>query len=124
MISEYCLIGSFLGGLGRGECTRPCQKGAYWLKDRLGEKFPLATDQFCRLHILNAKELSMLPHVARLARSGLARIRIEGKAATAEHIARVARRYRQFLDGESSAEAGETLEHGDITRGHYFRGVL
>lgn len=129
MISEYCVMGSFLGGLHTGACTKPCLKGRYLLRDRLGETFPVAGDQFCRMHILNAKELSMLPHVPRLARSGVARIRIEGKAATADDLARTTRLYRELLDkGEDhpllAGDGIKAVEHQDITRGHYFRGVL
>lgn len=129
MISEYCVMGSFLGGLHAGTCSRPCQKGRYLLRDRLGETFPVAVDQFCRMHILNAKELSMLPHVPRLARSGVARLRIEGKAMAATELGQITRLYRELLDqGENHPLlAGDNLksvEHEDITRGHYFRGVL
>jgi putative protease len=129
MISEYCVMGSFLGGLHTGACTKPCLKGRYLLKDRMGETFPVAGDQFCRMHILNAKELSMLPHVPRLARSGAARIRVEGKAATVDELARTTRLYRELLDqGEGhpllAGDGIKTVEHQDITRGHYFRGVL
>jgi putative protease len=129
MISEYCVMGSFLGDLHTGTCTRPCRQGRYLLKDRLGETFPVAGDQFCRMHILNAKELSMLPHVPRLARSGLARIRIEGKAAAAGEVGKITRVYRELLDqGEDhpllAGDKIKSVEHEDITRGHYFRGVL
>ena len=129
MISEYCVMGSFLGGLHTGTCAKPCLKGRYLLRDRLGETFPVAGDQFCRMHILNAKELSMLPHVPRLARSGAARIRIEGKAATQDELARTTRLYRELLDkGENHpllvGDNIKSAEHKDITRGHYFRGVL
>jgi len=129
MISEYCAMGSFLGGLHTGACTRPCLKGRHFLRDRLGETFPVAGDQFCRMHILNAKELSMLPHVPRLARSGVARIRIEGKATAADALGRTTRLYRELLDqGENhpllAGDNIKSVEHEDITRGHYFRGVL
>ncbi|MDT8900981.1 DUF3656 domain-containing U32 family peptidase [Anaeroselena agilis] len=129
MISEYCVMGSYLGGLHAGVCTKPCLKGRYLLKDRLGETFPVAGDQFCRMHILNAKELSMLPHVPRLARSGVARLRIEGKASAADDLARTTRLYRELLDrGEDhpllAGDGIKAVEHQDITRGHYFRGVL
>ena len=71
----------------------------------------------------------MLPHVPRLARSGAARIRIEGKAATAGELAATTRLYRELLDkGERhpllAGDGIKALEHQDITRGHYFRGVL
>jgi putative protease len=81
------------------------------------------------MHILNAKELSMLLHVPRLARSGIARIRIEGKAIAADTLGRTTRLYRELLDqGENhpllAGDNIKSVEHEDITRGHYFRGVL
>lgn len=129
MISEYCVLGAFRGGLHSGRCSRPCLSGPHWLKDRLGETFRVMTDQYCRMHLQNAKELSLLPHVPRLGRSGVARIRIEGKAATAGHVAEITALYRGLIDqGEAHPLlAGDRLrevEHEDITRGHYFRGVL
>ncbi len=129
MISEYCVMGSFLGGLHAGTCTKPCLRGRFLLKDRRGETFPVAGDQFCRMHIFNAKELSMLPHVPRLARSGVASIRIEGKAVDADVLGRTTRLYRELLDrGEEHpllvGDGIKSVEHADITRGHYFRGVL
>lgn len=34
MVSEYCVLGSFLGNLDKGTCTKPCEKNNYWLCDR------------------------------------------------------------------------------------------
>lgn len=129
MVSEYCVAGSFLGGLDAGSCTQPCRKGDYWLKDRKDEKFRVITDQFCRMHVLNAKELSMLPHVATFRRMGIERLRIEGKSAPTGHIVKITRLYRELIDsGERNQPVNavdfSSGEHEDITRGHYFRGVL
>jgi putative protease len=80
------------------------------------------------MHLLNAKELSMVPHISRFWEIGIRRLRIEGKAAPVAHLAQVTKLYRQVLDhGEKALPTGSELavvEHGDITRGHYFRGVL
>ncbi|WP_122629626.1 DUF3656 domain-containing U32 family peptidase [Lucifera butyrica] len=129
MISEYCAIGSFLGGLHTGRCTTPCLKGPYWLKDRKEEVFPVVTDQYCRMHILNAKELSMLAHLPRLMQMGVERVRIEGKKSTPQQVAKVTRLYKEVLEqGEEHPlfrqDKLDTVEPGNITRGHYFRGVL
>lgn len=128
MVSEYCAAGSFLGGLGSGPCSRPCQKSRYWLKDRKEERFPTGFDQYCRMHILNAKELSMLPHVSSLVQTGVNRLRIEGKPAQAGWVGEITAAYRRLLDTPLSGDALQTIiekfEHQDITRGHYFRGVL
>jgi len=129
MVSEYCTVGSYLGQLQTGKCNHACLRGQYWLKDRKDEKFPVVTDQFCRMHILNAKELSMLPHVPKFSHMGMERIRIEGKYGTLDHLAEMTRLYREILDqGQQHPRLTPgglaSIEHEDITRGHYFRGVL
>lgn len=129
MISEYCILGSFLGGSNGKPCNHACQRAQYWLKDRKDELFPVVTDQFCRMHILNGKELSMLPHVPRLMRTGLSRLRIEAKYSSVQEVARITKLYRSLLDlGENHPLLLEDkiagAEHENITRGHYFRGVL
>ena len=129
MISDYCMLGSFLGGHDIQKCNNACLRGQFWLKDRMNELFPVATDQFCRMHILNAKELSMLPHVPRLMRAGISRLRFEAKYSPVKEVARVTRLYRELIDqGERHPllvqDKTTTAEHENITRGHYFRGVL
>lgn len=129
MVSEYCVLGSFIGGLHTGVCSRPCERGQYWLKDRKDEIFPIVTDQFCRMHILNAKELSMLPHVGRFSEIGVGRIRIEGKNMETRELSEMTQLYREILDlgDKHPMHIADTLtkrEHEHITRGHYFRGVL
>lgn len=129
MVSEYCVVGSFIGALHTGNCNQACLRGEYWLRDRMNEKFAVATDQFCRMHILNAKELNMLPHVMKFIQLGIDRIRIETKTGDPAYVQRITQLYRQLLDfGEDHPLLikGDfsTVEHADITRGHYFRGVL
>ncbi|CUH96201.1 hypothetical protein P22_2290 [Propionispora sp. 2/2-37] len=129
MISEYCMLGSFLGNLHAGSCSQACLKGTYWLKDRKEEIFPVVTDQFCRMHILNAKELSMLPYIYRFYEMGIDRIRIEGKNDRPVQLGRLVRLYRECLEQERDSsdrlqDKINQLEHENITRGHYFRGVL
>jgi putative protease len=126
MVSEYCVLGSFLGDLHTGKCRGACEQGRFWLKDRKDELFPVVTDQFCRMHILNAKELSMLPHVQKFGKIGIDNIRIEGKYMNDAEILRLTKLYLTLLKGapEIKEEDIAVLEHEDITRGHYFRGVL
>lgn len=128
MISEYCTMGSFLGDLHSGPCKQVCTKEKYWLKDRKDEVFPLATDQFCRMHLLNAKEMSMLPHVYRFQQSGITRIRLEGKYETPGAVGKIVSLYRRILDAgvnwEDLQPEIDAIENNDVTRGHYFRGVL
>lgn len=128
MVSEYCVLGSFLGDIDKKPCSQVCTQGRYYLQDRMSERFPIVTDQFCRMHILNTKELSMLPHVGRFGEVGVSRIRIEGKYMMTKELSDLVRRYRLLLDmGETLTEREMekwTYEKENITRGHYFRGVL
>ncbi|MEN6414456.1 MAG: DUF3656 domain-containing protein [Veillonellales bacterium] len=129
MVSEYCAMGSYLGQLHTGRCSQPCGKRDFWLKDRKDELFPVAADQYCRMHILNAKELSMLPHVVKFSQLGIQRIRIEGKKSDTAHLAKITQLYRELLDQGNKhpllvEDKLRMLEHENITRGHYFRGII
>lgn len=129
MVSAYCALGSFLGDVGSGACYVPCVKGKYYLKDRTGALFPVVTDAGCQMHILNSKVMSMLPQVGRFVRLGAERIRIDGRYMTAREIGEIVRGYREFLYydrelSEAQKERARRIEGGDVTRGHYFRGVL
>lgn len=129
MVSEYCVLGSFLGGLDKGSCRQVCRQKQYYLLDRKSERFPIITDQYCHMHILNGKELSMYPHIQRLKDAGIKRLRIEGRYMTAQQLGQTVRLYKELaafgnnhplMDGDNMAE----IECNNITRGHYFRGVL
>ena len=101
MISSYCAIGSFLGD--------KCGENFY-LQDRKNILFPVVTDQFCRMHILNSKTLSMIEH--RNDFEGVDRIRIDCRYLNVEEAAQIVKAYKF---------GGDEIEN--YTRGHYFRGV-
>ena len=129
MVSNYCVTGSFLGGCGEGPCTQPCTRGHFALKDRKDALFPLAMDQFCHMHVLNSKVLSMMPHAMKFRAAGIETMQIEAKAMGEKEIAAIVKAYRQAMAfPEEPAEAQLSWIHEqegkDITRGHYFRGVL
>ena len=142
MVSEYCVLGSFLGtsekakaAAGKGNpsagvpgCTMPCVRGRYALRDRKSIDFPIVCDQFCHMHILNSRPLSMLPHVPAFRSAGIARIRIDGRSYTPQALASIVRNYARVLGMSEGAFAAvidkiTALEGKDFTRGHYFRGV-
>ena len=129
MVSNYCVTGSFLGGCGEGPCTQPCTRGHFALKDRKDALFPLAMDQFCHMHVLNSKVLSMMPHAMKFRAAGIETMQIEAKAMGEKEIAAIVKAYRKVMAfPEEPAEAQLSWIHEqegkDITRGHYFRGVL
>ena len=110
MISAYCVLGSFLGGLDKKICPNICRTKKFFLCDRMNALFPVVTDQFCRMHILNAKTLSMIEH--RNDFDGVARIRVDCRYLTVDESAQIVRAYKF---------GGNEIEN--FTRGHYFRGV-
>lgn len=129
MVSNYCVTGSFLGGCGEGPCTQPCTRGHFALKDRKDALFPLAMDQFCHMHVLNSKVLSMMPHAMKFRTAGIETMQIEAKAMGEKEIAAIVKAYRKAMTfPEEPAEDQLSWIHEqegkDITRGHYFRGVL
>ena len=127
MVSEFCALGAYIGEQDGNACVGACRQGEYRLQDRKGEFFPVVSDDACRMHILNGKELSMLPHVPRFAQAGIAKIRIEACHMLPEDVAKITGFYRRALDAGVAglpATEIEAAEHADITRGHYFRGVL
>jgi len=109
MVSAYCVLGSFLGNVDR--CPHVCRTKKFFLRDRMNELFPVVTDQFCRMHILNAKTLSMIEQRGEF--DGVARVRVDCRYLTAEETAHVVRTYKF---------GGAEIEN--FTRGHYFRGVM
>lgn len=119
MVSEYCVGGSFLGRLHEGPCQFNCREQLY-LGDRKEARFPVATDQFCRMHILNAHELSLLANVQHMAEIGVASLRIDGRDYDEARLGELVALYRQVLGG--AVAAPENLP--GTTRGHYFRGVM
>lgn len=131
MVSEYCVTGSFLGALHTGKCAAPCVNSGkkFYLKDRKDMRFPLVMDQYCHMHLLNSNRLSMLPHVMKLRDMGISQIRIEGRYMEPRQLKETIANYKEYLqfNGELSEEKKSKamlIEGSDITRGHYFRGVL
>ena len=127
MISEYCPIGSLVGEE-NGACRRHCKNGRYYLKDRLKLDFPIFTDQYCRMHLLNSVDLCLYPDLEKLAQLPLT-LRLELKTFDAKAVDLFVKRYKQKKNGKMSTDSQKVIEEFQkitgrgITKGHYFRGV-
>lgn len=136
MNTKYCPVGSVLGGLSTGnKCGGPCHSQACGLKDRLGLIFPIEVDQYCRMHLFNAKDLCVIEDVFNLLTAGVSVLHIEAKKEDHQYVARTVNHYHKaivrfqhgFRDAEKDKEAKEDLAQlstSGITKGHYFRGVV
>lgn len=119
MVSEYCVGGSFLGEVDKGNCNFNCRENLY-LEDRKEAKFPLVMDQFCKMHVLNAYELSLIAGVRQLLGLGISSLRIDARTYDEKKIREIVSFYKKVVGG-----AVENVENPpNTTRGHYFRGVL
>lgn len=122
MISEYCVISSF-AGIGKKEgCPAPCLKDSYALKDRLGEQFPLRTDPYCRMHIMNSRMLDMRAYIPDLMKRNIAILRIDGRQQSKAWLQTTVATYVGILQG--TLPVPPKNEDVPVTRGHYFKGIF
>lgn len=136
MVSEYCPVGTTLGGKKGSKCTVPCVKEPHYLRDRLKYDFPIETDLDCRMHLYNVKRLNLYKELGAVAKMGVQRIRLQLDRATPVQIRDTV---RVFLEGWERALNGERISEEQaekvnayleerfpegFTKGHFFRGVL
>lgn len=125
MISEYCAIASFVGTGSKVNCPVPCVTESYSLKDRKGEIFPLRTDPYCRMHIMNSHEMDMRAYVPMLLQKGISILRIDGRHMKPNYVQDIVSQYVAIANGTMDAPPKKIDSQGEsITRGHYFRGIL
>ena len=125
MISEYCAIASFVGTGSKVNCPMPCVKESYSLKDRKGEIFPIRTDPYCRMHIMNSHEMDMRAYVPMLLQKGISILRIDGRHMRPSYVKDIVLQYVGIATGTMEAPPKKIDSQGEsITRGHYFRGIL
>ena len=125
MISEYCAIASFVGTGSKVNCPMPCVKESYSLKDRKGEIFPIRTDPYCRMHIMNSHEMDMRAYVPMLLQKGISILRVDGRHMKPSYVKDIVSQYVGIATGTMEAPPKKIDSQGEsTTRGHYFRGIL
>lgn len=144
MVSEYCPIPAL--SKKDGGCGNDCKQASYQLRDRIGLDFPIYTDQFCRMHLLNSMDHCLYQELNQFVKSlrhqdakrqfpGLV-LRLDLRTYQAPDVGRVVRFYQEAL---YTLEAGgrlsgplepelviaelKAMTGRGITKGHYFRGV-
>lgn len=130
MTSEYCPVGSIVGGFGKGQaCNKACMKGEYRLKDRKGVEFPVLCDRIdCRATLLNSSVIFVPDSIDGLRDAGIDRIRLNITDEKAEEVYHLASLFRSAAkDGvKALKEYGEFIDEvksKGFTKGHYYRGV-
>lgn len=136
MVSEYCPVGSILGGRSTEKaCRATCPNRRFGLRDRMNYVFPIAMDRFCHLHIFNPKELCVIEELGTLQQTGITSFRLELKLNNPREVGRITAIYREESDRlhrlksrwqpeERVTETLAALSPTGLTKGHYFRGVV
>lgn len=130
MVMEHCPLCNLLGSGDKDRCGRFCQGKEYFLRDRLGMKFPLKTNPYCRTYLLNSVPLSFLENLEELKKLRISAIRIEGQGD--KDVSQMVKLYRRAVDlcWDNNAYLTDSLireftqqPKREFTKGHYFRGV-
>lgn len=113
MVTKHCILRDT-------GCRYQCQRGEnVVLEDPKGFHFPVMFDRWCRMHILNSRELAMPDKIEALRRTGVSYLRIEGRYKTSDWVGHWVKSYSSALDqGSIEFDLGN-----EYTRGHYYRGV-
>ena len=69
MLMKHCLINKKLGLTNKG-CNK-CLEQQYYLKDRLGFKFPLMKGNNCNLKLLNSKTVNLINNIDEIKNNGV-----------------------------------------------------
>jgi len=135
MVSEYCPVGSTLGGKKGEQCSRACVKEPHFLRDRMRYDFPVETDQECRMHLFNVKILNLYEELAQIRRMGFLTIRLQLTRQTPGQVRQIVRLFNEAWDALNAGKKGISTSNDGMseltalfpegfTKGHFFRGVL
>lgn len=114
MVSEYCPIGSTYGGKCSDKgCNNACLKSDYILEDRMKQKSPVITDDFCRSHIYNSVALNLIDELEDLKKVGIKNFRID----------LIDESYEETISVLDYIFEGKEFDSSRYTKGHYRRGV-
>ncbi len=100
--TEYCAYARLLSsGTSYRDCGRPCETHRVALRDRKGEEHPVVVDVGCRNTVFAAKATSVADDLARLARLGIRRFRVECLREDRAGAAALVSGYRGAADGST-----------------------
>lgn len=114
MVSEYCPIGSTFGNKSaKKECSKPCIRDNFKLKDRMNENFSVLSDNSCRSYILNSLPTNLIDEIEELKSFNISNFRVDLKDEGYEEV-------KEILNQISDKKKNENNKY---TKGHYRRGV-
>ena len=123
MISEYCVINAVMGDKDKNHCPGYCMHDSFSLKDSEGRLFPIKTDEWCHMHILNCNRLDMRPYLKELTEAGLTSLIMDVRG-IGEPLHVILGDSEKFPKGKYTRANAFSPEQKGVTRGHFFKGVL
>ena len=131
MVSEHCPVAKSGQKCGVNGVLLGCKGREIILSDRLGMKFPVKADIYCRAHIFNSVTLSMIANLKDLISSGVNILRLNMLDEGREEICSIVEAFRNMTKhvtegkelSSSTESVIESMKGSEYTKGHYFRGV-
>jgi len=132
IISDDCLLEPHL------HCRVTAEKQPdvfYGIRDSTGHIFPIRIDRECRSHIGNSAELCLVDHLVEIMTMGISEVVIDARGRSGNYIREMTRIYREALDISAARKPGwekqltalkdriKKISIGEITAGHYLRGL-
>ena len=78
MVSEYCPIGTFVGKRSLNKnCSRPCIKDDFYLKDRVGNKLLLTTAINCKISTYKEEPINLINEINDIKKSNINIFRLD-----------------------------------------------
>ena len=98
MVLEHCIPAMVISKSHKmDQCRMVCQHMGYALKDERGEVRPLEVDQYCRNHLLLAKDVCVLPYFQSFVQTRIRVFRIEAQYYDDDLIKTVVGLYSKYL---------------------------
>lgn len=99
MVLEHCIPGAVMSRSTREEnCPGLCRTQDTGLLDTAGQIHPIYVDQYCRNHVLLARDLCLIPYLSAVCATGVRTLRIEGQYYDPITVGNVTKIYRTQLD--------------------------
>lgn len=111
MYLEHCVYASEHDTTSKDWCLKYCEKEFNELVDEKGFKHPVYVDQYCRNHILAAKDICFINIIDELSNLGVKAVRIEGQHYKPEVLGQVVKTYREALDNNHINEKNKLLKN-------------
>lgn len=99
--SGRCVISNYLTGrdANHGECAQPCRWKYSIIEETRPDQPMTIEEDVDGSYLFNANDMNMIEHIADLSQSGIASLKIEGRAKSAYYTAITTNAYRRAVDG-------------------------